>query len=308
MKKFIICLILCFIVSSNGLAQASPHTSSCRNGHYHNNHHYRNSSSSSHVYLVRKEFDEREEKFANCDKHVLLTETTTNYYSDGTKRIYKYYTVFNADGTTLISSATDIKHLIYKDNHYFLIRKNKNYKIVNDNGIEISHKKYTSITEIAPNKLLVKYEKKYGIIDLTEKIIVPIKYKKFEDIGNNLYLTNLNGYFGMMDISNNILIKNEYDNIKPIHNSFLLKKYGKYGLVNSFGKIILPAEYDKIKKLGEYIIVKKDKYFGILDADANWIDETKYKKIKLDRNILYGQLNNKTWQVIPVNTKLSPFF
>lgn len=305
MKKFIFCLFISFIFLANGIAYATPANHNCKQGYYHGNNYYRNSSN---IYLVRKDFDEREEKFVNCNKHTLLTETTTNYYSDGTRRIYKQYTVFNEDGTTLLTSTNSIKHIIFENNHYFLVKKNNTYKIIKDDGVEISHRKYTSMTELAPNKLLVKYEKKYGIIDINENIIVPIKYKKFETIGNNLFLTNLNGYYGMIDYSNKILIENKYDKIKQIHNSFLLKKQGKFGLANSFGKIIIPANYDSIKKLGEYILVKKDNNYGLLDSDSNWITEVKYKKIKLERNTLYGQNQDKSWQEITVNTKLSPLF
>ena len=304
MKKILVCFLFSMIISANCTAFAAHNHSNCRGGYH--NHYHRSSSSSSNVYLVRKEFDEREEKFHNCNKHSLLTETTTNYYSDGTRRVYKYYTVLNEDGTTLISSATDIKHLIYDNKHFFIVKKNKSYKIMNEEGIEVSHRKYSSMTEIASNKLLVKNDKKFGIIDLTEKTIVPIKYKKFEQVGENLFLTNLNGYYGMMDYSNNILIKNEYDKIKQLHDSFLLKKYGKYGLANRFGEIVLPTEYDSIKKLGEYILVKKDKRFGVLDANSNWLGNVKYKKIRLERNVLEGRLDDNSWHIIPVETKLSP--
>ena len=305
MKKIVLSLICCFILSANSVVFAAPHNGCNKAGH---NHYHRGSSSSSSVYLVRKEFDEKEEFFANCDRHFLLTETTTNYFSDGTRRVYKNYTVFNTDGSTLISGATDIRHIIFENKHYFIAKKNGSYKIIKDNGTEVSHKKYTFMSEITPNKLLVKHDKKYGIIDLSEKTIVPIKYKKFERVGENLFLTNLNGYYGMMDYSNNILIRNEYDKIKPLYDTFILKYKGEYGLANADGEIVLPAKYDKIKKLGEYILVKKDNKFGVLDSSGNWISYIKYKKIKLERNILKGKLENNSWQTIPTESKLSPLF
>ena len=308
MKKKVFCLFLGLVLTMNIAVIAAPHGSCSKGGNHHSrgSYHHRGSSSSSSVYLVRKEFNEKEEKFANCDRHFLLTETTTNHYSDGTRRIYKYYTVFNSDGSTLISSASDIKHLIYENKHYFIARLNGSYKIVKEDGTEVNHKKYSSMSEIAPNKLLVKADKKYGVIDLTEKTIIPIKYKKFERVGENLFLTNLNGYYGMLDNSNNILIKNEYDKIKPLYETFLLKIYGKYGLANSNGEIVLPPNYHKIKKLGEYILVKKNKRYGILDYSGNWIGEVKYKKIRLKRNVLEGLLDDNTWHLIPTDTKVSP--
>ena len=283
------------LLSSN--VYASPYcTAGCTIGH---RHHYNSYYYSSHsVYLVRKEINEEERKFPNCDEHTAIVQTSINYYSDGTRRIYTNYTITNKDGFVLEDNCSEVKHIIYNDQHYFVVRKNKKYKILNGEGTTISRKLYSKMSEIEPNKLLVKYDKMYGIIDLTEKNIVPIKYKSFEQIGPKLFITKLNGYYGILDSSNNITVKNEFDKIKPLHETFLLKKEGKYGLANFDGQVIVEPNCDKIKKLGEFILVKKDKHYTVLDYEGNSIDNIEYKKIRLNRNQLEGLTNSKVWRII----------
>lgn len=280
MKKLSIFLAISFLIST-GSVFAYPH-------HYHYPHHYpyyHSACSSNCVYLVRSDNFQEEEVFKNCSKHTLLVDGTTNYYSNGAVRTYYSYTILNEDKTPLISNCSDVKHIVYNKEHYFLIKQNKYYKIINDEGFELTKRKYTSMKEIAPNKILVNVDKKYGVIDIFENIIAPIKYQKFEQLSSNLFKTKLNGYWGLIDNSGNILLKNEFDNIKSIYDTYYAKKAGKYYFLDLKGKAIL-SDLDKIKKEGEYIIVKKDKLYGIFDFQGNQLSEIKYKKVKLERNSL----------------------
>ena len=276
MKKSIICLILGFIISSNSAVLAH---------HCH-----------SHYYVTYKDYYQDELNFANCDKHYAIKETTVYYYSNGTRRSYVTNTIYNNDGAILASGCSDVKHFVYNKKHYFTFYQNKKYQIIDEFGNFISINNYKQMQEIAPNRLLVKLDKKYGVIDLNNNIITPIKYKEFKQIGPNLFLTKLNGYYGMADNSNNIFIKNEYDKIKPLYDTYLLKKYDKYGLADKNGKFILLAEFDDIEKLGEYILIKKDNKYGVLDSSGNIISNPIYKKIRLERNTLQGKLAGNCWQ------------
>lgn len=278
MKKIFICLILGYCLSANCSSEA------------HHCHHY--------SYVTHRDYYSEPQYFVNCDRHSVLKETTVYFYSNGTRRSYSYSTIYNKDGSILESGCSNVKHFISNNQHYFTFYKNGRYQIINETGEVLSTKKYKSMLEVSPNKLLVKYDRKYGIIDLNENIIIPIKYKKFKQIKHNLFLTKLNGYYGICDSSNNIFVKNEYDSIKQINECYLLKKQNKYGLTNSDGKIILEANYDQIKALGEYIIIKMNDKYGILDSDGNIIANPIYKKIRLERNNLEGKLNNKTWEKI----------
>lgn len=253
---------------------------------------------SSHYYVTYKDYYQEELNFANCNKHYAIKETTVYYYSNGTRRSYITNTIYNEDGSILETNCSNLRHIIYKDKHYFTFYKNSKYQIIDEYGNYLSVKKYKKMTEIAPNRLLVKLDKKYGIIDLNDKVITPIKYKKFEQIGPNLFLTKLNGYYGISDSDNNILVKNEHEKIKPLYDTFLLKKYGKYGLADKNGHIILPTEFKNIKKLGEYILIEKNNRYGIIDSSGNIIAEPIYKKIRLIRNTLEGKFPNNNWQPI----------
>ncbi|MBO5738458.1 WG repeat-containing protein [bacterium] len=275
MKKVFICFILGFILSGNISANA---------------HHC-----GSYSYLIGKDYHEEKYTFTNCDKHSVIEEISVYYYSNGTRRYYKTSTIFNADGSILVSGCSDVKHFIQNKKHYFTFYKNKKYQIIDENGNYLTIKNYKMMDEIAPNRLLVKLDKKFGVINIDGNIITPIKYKKFEQVNTDLFITKLNGYFGMIDSSNNILIKNEYDKIKQLYNVFIIKKYNKFGIVNINGEIILQAEFDNIKKLGEYIIVKKNGRYGVLDSNGNIIANPIYKKIQLNRNTLKGKLPKKDW-------------
>ena len=278
MKKIAICFIFCFILSGNISANAH-HCGSCS-------------------YLVGKDYHQEEYTFNNCDRHSMLEETTVYYYSNGTRRYYRTSTIFNADGSILDSGCSNVKHIVYNGKHYFTFYKNKKYQILDEYGNYLTVKNYKSMTEIAPNRLLVKLDKKYGIIDLNENIITPIKYKKFEQVGQNLFITKLNGYYGMTDSQNSMLIKNEHDSIKALYDVFVIKKYDKFGIVNKNGKIILPVEYDKVKKLGEYIVVKKDGKYGVLSSSGEIIAEAIFKKVRLERNTLEGKLLKNSWKTL----------
>ncbi len=252
----------------------------------------------SHYYVTYKDFYQEEHNFKNCDRHYLLKDVSIYYYSNGTRRTYISNTIFNKDGSILVSGCSDVNHIESNGKHYFIFYKNKKYQIMDEFGNILSVKKYKYMREIAQDKLLVKLDKRFGIVNLNDEIIVPIKYKKFEQIGKDLFLTKLNGYYGILNSSNKILIKNEHDKISPIHETFLLKKYNKFGLASKSGEIILPIEYDKIKELDEYIVIEKDGLYGLLDSSGNVISKPIYKKIRLNRNNIEVKLPRQNWQTL----------
>ena len=161
MKK-IVALFLITIMGSN-ILPATAHT--CR--HYS----HRTHSSSQSVYLIKKEQSEETTNFSNCDEHSLVTKTTINYYSDGTRRIFKSYKVLNKNGVEIITNCTNIHHIIYDKKHYFIAKQNKRYKIFDNNGKIISIREYTFMEELDTNRFLVRCNKKYGIINLEENLI-----------------------------------------------------------------------------------------------------------------------------------------
>lgn len=286
--------------SSHGGGHPSSHSGSPHSGHIHStpthSHSGHSSGSDSHpVYLVNTNHHQEEVKFQNCDSHYAVTDVTTNYYSDGTRRVFRNSTIYNSDGTVLVSDCSSLKHVIYGGKHYFLIRQNKGYKIIDENAVQLTFRKYTHMEEIKPNRILVKHDKKYGIIDLKENIIVPIKYQNLEQNGENIFIAKLNGYYGIVDIDNNTLVYPDCEKIKPLYDTMVLKRYHKYGLVKSNGEKILSPNYDKIKKLGEYILVKQNKKYGVLDSEGNFISEIIYSDVKLERNKLKGLKHKNNW-------------
>ena len=280
MKKFCCLTLLLFLLTTPVLAHP---------------HYYRGYHGGSNVYLIKRDYDEVQTSFSNCAHFKLLSKTTRDYYSNGARNTYTFYTILNSDGSVFESNILDVKHVIHNNEHYFIINRGKGYVILNEKGEQLSKKTYSKITQITPNRLLVRYEKLFGIIDLNENIIVPIKYKKMEQISQKIFLTKLNGYFGMLNLENELLIKNEYEKIERLYDTFILKKYGKYGLCDTNGKIILDAKYDKIKKLGEYILIKQDGKYGVFYSNGVKITDICYKKIELKRNTLQGKDTHGKW-------------
>ncbi len=298
MKKILSVLLVLLLSCSVAVAKcAQCGHSNCNHNHSHSNYHgnYSSGSESHPVYLVNSNHRQEEVKFQNCDKHYAITDITTNYYSDGTQRVYTNSTIYNSDGTVLESDCQSLKHTIYEDNHYFLIRKNKGYKIIDSQGQQLTFRKYTKMEEIKPNRIMVRHDKKYGIIDLKENVIVPLKYQDLEQNGENIFIAKLNGYYGIIDIENNTLVEPDCEKIKPLYDTMVLKRYHKYGLVKSNGEKVLSPNYDKIKKLGEYIIVKQNDKYGVLDSEGNFISEIIYQNIKLERNKLKGMKYKNNW-------------
>jgi hypothetical protein len=287
MKRFYYLLLVLLLLSQND-ANARCH------GHYH---YY-----SSPAYVVRSDYFENEQNFADCDLHYLLTRTTVNFYSNGARRTYYSYDVYNNDGVLLLENCADVQHVVYNKQHYFLFRKNGKYFIANSKGEVFAKRKYTRMYVISEGRILVRVDKKYGVIDLQENILVPIKYKTFEKLGENLYLTKLNGYYGILDSKGKIVLKNEYDSIKPLYDTFVLKKCGKYGLADINGKLIFLPYCDKIKKLGEYILVKNNGLYSVCSSTGEVLNDKEYKKIRLERNTLEGKLKGDKYQ--PIETDI----
>ena len=297
MKKILAGLLVLVLSCGVACAKCSHCGSSGHHSHGHAHSYTHNSSSGeSHpVYLVNSTRHQEEVKFQNCDKHYAVTEVTTNYYSDGTRKVFTNSTIYNSDGTVLESDCLSLKHTIYEDKHYFLIRKNKGYMVIDSSGEQITHRKYTKMEELKPNRLLVRYDKKYGIIDLQENTIVPLKYQSLTQNSEDVFIAKLNGYYGIIDIENNTLVEPDCEKIKPLYDTMVLKRYRKYGLVKSNGEKVLSPNYDKIKKLGEYILVRQDKKYGVLDSKGNILSEIIYLDVKLERNKLKGMKYKNSW-------------
>ena len=282
--------------SHGGPSHSGPsHSGHAHSGpaHTHSNH---SSGSDSHpVYLINSNHHQEEVKFQNCDEHYAITDVTTNYYSDGTQRVFTNSTIYNSDGTVLESNCLSLKHTIYEDKHYFIIRNSKGYKIIDNKGQILTFRKYTKMEELKPNRILARHDKKYGVIDLHENVIVPLKYQNLEQNSENVFIAKLNGYYGIIDIENNVLVYPDCEKIKPLYDTMVLKRYRKYGLVKANGEKVLNPNYDKIKKLGEYILVRQGNRYGVLDGEGNFISEIIYQDIKLERNKLKGMKYKNNW-------------
>lgn len=316
MKRFLVFVCAIFILcSSNVWAKGSAgHSASCsshgRNSSISHNSHNRNygghsSSSSEHVYLTNTEHRTYEHKFPNCDNHYVVTETITNYYSNGTRNVFSNNTIYNSDGTVIETDCLSVKHLMVNDKHYFIInKKGKGYQIIDDGSNILTTRKYSYISEVAPDRLLVKYDKKYGVIDINENTVIPIKYQQFEQVSPKIFKTKLNGYYGLVDIYNTIILPNNCDKIKQENDYLIVKRYDKYGLTSKDGNLIYDIKYDKIKNLGEYFLIKQNKKFAIYSPEANAKSKFMYNKIKLERNTLRGLVGENTWVDIDIQSDI----
>ena len=99
MKKFVACFVLGIILTASNVAEA----------HY----------CHSHYYVTYKDYFQEEQSFVNCDKHYILKETSVYYYSNGTRRSYIVQTIFNQDGSVLVSGCSEVKHFVYNKYNFF---------------------------------------------------------------------------------------------------------------------------------------------------------------------------------------------
>ena len=183
MKKILVILALALFFTTT-ISEAKSNSKTSRSNYHHNH----SSSSSSSNYIIKSDYIRDEHNFANCEEHSVIKETTVNYYSNGNKRAFSYYTILNNDKTVLESDCTDVKHTIYENKHYIIYKKGKYYRIIDGVGNVISMRNYTKLQELSTNRFLAKIDKKYGIIDLKEKVIVPIKYKSIEQVQKNFFI------------------------------------------------------------------------------------------------------------------------
>lgn len=284
MKKFYLVLALLLLVGLNGSVQARCHA------HYH----------STPVYVVRSDYFETEGNFPDCKDHFYVAKTTINHYSNGTRRTFNNYTVFDKNETIILADCNDIKHVVHNNKHYFLARKGSTYQIYDEKGSLKTVRNYTKMAEISKNRVLVRVNKKYGVIDLNEKIVIPMKYKSMKKFNKNLLLTKLNGYWGILDLSNKQILPNEYDSVKQIYDTYRFKKQGKFLLVDLNGNLVSDIDCDSIKKLGEYILAKKDGLCKVYDSEGRLLTAQEFKKVKLERNSLQGKLPDNTWVKINI--------
>ena len=285
MKKFL-CLILVYCAMMPTFAKCN-----CNNNHHTSgcpHHHTTSSSSNSANYLVNTEYKQQKHEFQDCKSHYAITDIKTDYYSNGQRNVYKISTIYNSDGTILISNCQDFEHFIYDKNHYFIIKKQGKYGIYDTSAKVISKKQYSKLQLLKENRILAKLDKKSGIIDLKENTIVPIKYQKIFPTGSDIFITKLNRYFGLLNINNKIILKNDCEKIKKIENYLIVKRYGKFGLYDIQAEKILDIKYDKIKVSNGYILTKLNGLYGAVNIEDNSIINANFNKIKLIRNQLYG--------------------
>lgn len=284
MKKIFLSLIFISLFISTVNIKALAH---CHHSHYY---------SQPPRMLIGKTYYQNEFTFNNCNEHFLYKETVVYHYSDGSKNYFYNYGIINKDKTFLIENCSDIQHIIFNNEHYFLIKKNGYYNIIDKNGVLLTQNKYKTMTRLDNNTILVKSNnKRFGIIDIKGNEIIPIKYHSFEQIKKDLFITKLNGYYGLINTTTNKRLKNEYDKIKPLQNTLLLKKYDKYGLANNKGEVILPTIYNKIEQLEQFILIKEKSQISILNNAGKKITDKTYKKIRINRNTLEGLTNDKKW-------------
>jgi len=287
MKKFVGILILCMMLTGSSVLAHPPR---------HHDDYPPPPPPPPPVVPVSTYVNNYQELFPGCDEHTLLINEVITEYSDRTTSSSRIYSVVDANGYTILANADYVEHLYKGYDHYFLVRLNGKYQIVDAYGRIVTPEGYISARIIAPDRIRVSknlsfFKVGYGILDSAGNVIVPVKYQAITkgNFNNGLYITKLNGYRGLIDLNNRIFLNDDYDSITEFASTYRTKKKGKYGLVDLYGKIILEAEYDKITKTGDYITVKKGNLWAAYDSYGRNLAPFRYKKIKLDRNTLVGE-------------------
>ena len=206
--------------------------------------------------------------------------------------------VVDHDGREVLP-LSDVKVIKVVDREHFIIQKNSQLFIVNQNCVPLTTKQYSDISilkngyfqGISYHSNLYKPIKSYDLINSEGHIILtgnkPIKLDDSGQIETSIVMTIgklvVKECFGKYAISCNEDVQLSdftYDSVKKLDSSLLIVgKQTSYGLVNQEGNIILPLEYGSDFELFSNEIVKfckvdkGEKMYGLCDITGKVLAE-----------------------------------
>lgn len=177
---------------------------------------------------------------------------------------------FNSENNSINLSRFD-SIINCHDTNLLIIKTNKQYGIIDKNGIEIVKPYFDEIVQ--PNE----YESRFSTDFVLKK---DNQYRIVNPEGELLTDTNLVSYYWDIFDSYN----EDFDQI------FILKrKDNKFGVISETGETLIPFIYDSIQKFERkpLCIVKKGEYYGLVNYKNKVIVNSNCEKIYSWRNFPY---------------------
>lgn len=255
------------------------------------------------VRLIDVNTTTRIEKFEGCNLHKQEVKTTTEYYSDRTKKEYYSYSLLNPDGTVALSNCGSIQHYIHSGVHYLIVGGNRLLWGTNT-GYRFSNHKYSSLRALYDQSAIIaKINGKTGLIDVNENSIIPYVYDSLIDAKDGTLSAVLNKKHGILSARNgSVVVPIIYDKFKYVSDNVILAQKGYYyGIIARDGRVIIPVECDKIKSIKLFspvYSVQKGGLYGIADKYGRVLADIKYKKVKQKDDSLYVSLDGKNWELL----------
>ncbi len=216
--------------------------------------------------------------------------------------------------------------LIRSANEGFIVKKDKQYAIANQQGAIISPFEYDSITtnySTLPESFLLIKKGKYGIADKNGKLILSTKYGKILFFNKELAYAVVQGKdntLKLLNVRTSNLLRQDFETIDLFKNLAVVTLNGKMAVVkedkmlidgiydsilytintrnsNPSKKVNMAFNYTNARKTARNLIVMKDGKFGIVDTNGSIIypcdneeiiytDNSNYYLIKKDK--LFG--------------------
>lgn len=167
---------------------------------------------------------------------------------------------------------------------YYLLKRDENFGVINQNGDIIIEPQYEDITIPNPHKAVFICEKDG-------------KHKVLNEKNNEIY----NKYNNVEAIElSNIITESAYE--KRV---LKYSKDGKYGILGIDGNVIIEPKYEEVSSLGYKegeILVKENGNYGIIDDQGNTIIKSNYTSIVSDQYFNTEDGYKKSGYIVGITT------
>lgn len=167
---------------------------------------------------------------------------------------------------------------------YYLLKRDENFGVINQNGDIIIEPQYEDITIPNPHKAVFICEKDG-------------KHKVLNEKNNEIY----NKYNNVEAIElSNIITESAYE--KRV---LKYSKDGKYGILGIDGNVIIEPKYEDVSSLGYKegeILVKENGNYGIIDDQGNTIIKSNYTSIVSDQYFNTEDGYKKSGYIVGITT------
>jgi hypothetical protein len=173
--------------------------------------------------------------------------------------------------------------IIFSDNPYIIIQKNKQWGFINHDGKLRIANRYDSVRPFQNERSAIKIRNAWGFINPQEDIVIQTYYSEVSDFENNTAFVKWNNKYGVIDENGRFIIEAEYDEIIKEKDFYLLRKASKWGIAKNNGKIISYPTYDKIGVGDDFLTVEKYGSNRILTTKGENLINDQFDKIYYDQ-------------------------